>query len=80
MKLMRFARVLLVLTLAAAGCGDNTGADSPTTKQAGATSAVGGSQVSHSKSFMLVTSVASGHSQIAKSKDFVNKPGVGGGR
>jgi len=77
---MNWVRAVVVMAVAAAGCGDNLGTDAPSQRVAGATSSVGGSQVSHSKSFMLVTSVATGHSQVATSNHFVNKPGVGGTR
>ena len=76
---MRFSLVALVLSLGVAACGDNIVPEgSPTKNSPSATSAVGGSQVSHSKSFMLVTSVAAEHAPISKSTKFTLKPGMAG--
>lgn len=76
---MRWVHTCFAFALAAAGCGDNkVTVDEPPAKAVGATSSVGGSQVAHSKSFMLVTSIATGHAQVATSNSFINKPGVGG--
>jgi hypothetical protein len=70
-------RLFMVLALAA-GCGDNRGSDREplqTKSAASATSSVGGSQVAHSKSFMLVTSIATGDAQIARSSNLALVPG-----
>jgi hypothetical protein len=76
---MKVSLAAVVLALFVAGCGDNIVPEgSPTKNSPSATSAVGGSQVSHSKSFMLVTSVAAEHAQVMKSTKFTIKPGVGG--
>lgn len=74
---MKLSGLFLVLSLAV-GCGDNLGPESPpVAKSPIATSAVAGSQVSHSKSFTLVTNVSTEHSAIAKSAKHTIKPGVG---
>ena len=77
---MSWLRVVMVMSLAAAGCGDNLTIDesAPKARTPGSSATAGGTSVSHSKSFMLVTSVSTGHSQIAKSPNFVSKAGVGG--
>lgn len=62
-------------------CGDNIVPDNGTIKpkaSPSATSSVGGSQVSHSKSFMLVTSVSAGDVKIARNSKHVLQPAVGG--
>lgn len=72
-------RFVMVLALAA-GCGDNIVPDSapkPKTVPA-ASSSVGGSQVSHSKSFMLVTTVSTGDVKIQRNSKHVLQPGAGG--
>jgi hypothetical protein len=77
---MRVIGGVVCLALAALGCGDNNKPEGgqPASRSPGAPASVGGSQVAHSKSFMLVTNVASGHAPIAKSASFVHKSGVGG--
>jgi len=77
---MRSLRVLVVLALAAVGCGDNivpssgNGGGAPV-KSPGGVSSVGGSQVSHSKSFTLVSTV--GHGQRPSSNGtFTMKTGL----
>jgi hypothetical protein len=75
---MRFVLVVIG-SFALAACGDNLVPETgPATKSPLATTAVGGSQVSHSKSFMLVTNVSAEHSQVAKASKHTIKPGVGG--
>ena len=77
---MRLLSVLVLLAFGA-GCGDNitrengrmTSASSPS-----ATSSVGGAQVAHSKSFMLVTSVSAGDVKVQRNAQHVLRPGVGG--
>jgi hypothetical protein len=64
-----------------AGCGDNSVRDNdrvtPSTSPS-ASSSVGGSQVSHSASFMLVTSVSAGDVKVQRNAKHVLKPGMGG--
>jgi hypothetical protein len=73
---MRLSRTLLVLVLAAAGCGDNHVPPSATGNTSGGFSSVGGSQVSHSKSFMLVTNVSNVNQPISKNSTVTLKPGL----
>jgi len=82
---MRVIGVVVSLALAAIGCGDNitppgTPGDSnpPASKSPSATSTMGGAQVSHSNSFMLVSSVSNEHAELKKSQSFILKSGVGG--
>lgn len=68
----------LVLGALAAGCGDNIRPETRTTDPRSATTSIGGSQVSRSKSFMLVTNVSTEHSAVAKSRSHTVKPTLGG--
>ncbi|GEM_PF-4230345 len=74
---MGMSRLALALVLAA-GCGDNDLVEKQTMHSPSASSSVGGSQVSRSKSFMLVTNVSTEHSQVAKSRSNTLKPALGG--
>ena len=72
---------LLVVLALGVGCGDNIIPESGSMKpksSPSATSSVGGSQVSRSKSFMLVTSVSTGDAKIQRNAKHVLQPGVGG--
>jgi hypothetical protein len=76
---MRLPGVFLVLAFM--GCGDNVvpEGDRMTTKASPTvTSSVGGSQVSRSKSFMLVTSVSPGDAKVQRNTKHTLTPGVGG--
>lgn len=71
----------LFLAAALLGCGDNLkppSTDQPAGVVASATASVGGGTVAHSKSFMLVTRVATSDAHIAKGGSVTLKPGVGG--
>ncbi len=64
-----------------AGCGDNIIPDNGNMKPKSSpstTSSVGGSQVSHSESFMLVTSVSTGDVKIQRNSKHVLQPALGG--
>jgi hypothetical protein len=74
---MKSSLFVLVLSLAA-GCGDNLRPESSPATQSPGPAAVGGSQVAHSKSFMLVTNISTEHAAIAKSSKHTVKPGMGG--
>lgn len=56
---MRMFRAIVVVALAAAGCGDNIRPKSESFVDRGGFSSLSGAQVSHSKSYMLVSSVSS---------------------
>ena len=58
---MRAFGAFIVIALAAVGCGDNIIPKSERYSERGGFSSLSGAQVSHSKSFMLVSSVASAH-------------------
>lgn len=58
---MRVFGAFVVVALAAAGCGDNIIPKSERYSERGGFSSLSGAQVSHSKSFMLVSSVSSAH-------------------
>jgi len=58
---MRMFRAIVVVALAAAGCGDNIRPKSEGFVDRGGLSSLSGAQVSHSKSYMLVSSVSSSH-------------------
>lgn len=73
---MRKIGALLVLSLVAAACGDNRPGGPMHLSPAG-TSMVGGSQVAHSKSFMLVTSVSSVNQPVASSSKNTLNSGLG---
>jgi hypothetical protein len=77
---MRLLGAFVVLAFGV-GCGDNIVPENGSLKpksSPSATSSVGGSQVSHSKSFMLVTSVAAGDAKVQRNSKQVLQPGVGG--
>jgi len=70
----------LFLSLAVLGCGDNlkpAATDQPAGAVAEATVSVGGGTVAHSKSFMLVTRVATGDAHVAHGGGVTLKPGLG---
>ncbi len=71
------ARALFVVVLIAAGCGDNHTPEG-STRPTPASSSVGGSQVSHSKSFMLVTNVSPVDQRIASSRHHTLQPAMEG--
>ncbi len=77
---MRLLGAFVVFAFAA-GCGDNlipeNGSMKPKSSPS-ATSSVGGSQVSHSKSFMLVTSVSAGDVKVGRNSKHVLQPALGG--
>lgn len=73
---MRLSRTILILVLAAAGCGDNTHPPSAAGNTTAGFSSVGGSQVSHSKSFMLVTNVSNTNQPVSKNSTVSLKPGL----
>lgn len=73
---MRLSRTVLILVLAAAGCGDNNDPPNATGSPSAGFSSVGGAQVAHSKSFMLVTSVSSSNQPISKNSTLTLKPGL----
>jgi hypothetical protein len=60
---MRVFGAFVVIALAAAGCGDNIIPKSERYSERGGFSSLSGAQISHSKSFMLVSSVSSAHEQ-----------------
>ena len=71
----------LFLSLALWGCGDNRRppeTDQPAGIVPQATASVGGGSIAHSKSFMLVTRVATNDAHVAHGGGVILKPGVGG--
>lgn len=74
---MKICRVIAVLTLVVAGCGDNLRPESTSFNAPAGFSSVGGSQVAHSKSFMLVTSVSTSPQSVAKNRNVKLTSGLG---
>ena len=71
-------RAVAVLAFIAAGCGDNIRPDDTTVQEPGRGGAsVGGGQVARSKSFLLVTSVATSPQHKSTSTSFNLRSGLG---
>lgn len=65
---MKICRAIAVVAFIVAGCGDNERPESTSFHSPAGFSSVGGSQVAHSKSFTLVTNVATSPQPVSKNR------------